>query len=75
MAAMNWVSRAWLGGVERGIVGVDRAAKRFRKSDTVARHLATGMQGEDAAYFTCGAKDTRLWHDGGHRDINGVTSI
>lgn len=71
MAAMNWVSRAWLGGVERGIVGVDRAAKRFRKSDTVARHLATGMQGEDAAYFYLRRKGytvvARRWSPGHKR--------
>lgn len=48
---MNWVSKAWLGSVERGIAGLDRIAKRSRRSDARSAHLATGMQGEDAAYF------------------------
>ena len=51
MAAMNRVSRTWLGSVERGIGGLDRAAKRLGRSTATAAHLATGMQGEDAAYF------------------------
>lgn len=45
---MNWVSKVWLGGMERGIAGMDRMAKRRQAKPA---HLATGLQGEDAAYF------------------------
>lgn len=45
---MNWVSRVWLGGVERGMDRLDRMA---RGGSTKPAHLATGVQGEDAAYF------------------------
>jgi putative endonuclease len=48
MAAMNWVSRVWLGGVERGFAGLDRMARR---GAAVPAHLTTGLQGEEAAYF------------------------
>jgi len=48
MAAMNWVSRVWLNGVERGLAGVDRMSLRRRIKPA---HLTTGLQGEDAAYF------------------------
>jgi len=50
MAAMNWVSRIALGSVERGLAGLDRMAGR-RGTKSAPAHLATGMQGEDAAYF------------------------
>ena len=48
MVAMNLVSKAWLGGVERGLAGMDRMAKRRQAKPA---HLTTGLQGEDAAYF------------------------
>jgi putative endonuclease len=48
MAAMNWVSRIALSGVERGLAGLERLAGR---RGTQPPHLATGLQGEDAAYF------------------------
>jgi putative endonuclease len=48
MAAMNLVSRMWLGGLERGMAGLDRVARR---SGLKPSHLATGLRGEDAAYF------------------------
>jgi len=51
MSAMNWVSRAWLIGVERGISCLDRIAQSGHRKDTRAAHLSTGLQGEDAAYF------------------------
>jgi putative endonuclease len=48
MAAMNWVSRVWLNGVERGFAAADRIARR---RSVKPAHLTTGLQGEDAAYF------------------------
>jgi|SRR5665213_835783 len=48
MAAMNWVSRIALGGIERGLAGLDRMAGRRGLQPA---HLATGFEGEDAAYF------------------------
>jgi putative endonuclease len=48
MAAMNFVSRVWLGGLERGMAGLDRMAHR---GGSRPAHLTTGMRGEDAAYF------------------------
>ncbi len=48
MAAMNLVSKIALRGVERGLADLDRIAGR-RGSQPA--HLATGLQGEDAAYF------------------------
>jgi putative endonuclease len=48
MAAMNWVSRVWLNGVERGLAAADRMA---RHRNAKPAHLTTGLRGEDAAYF------------------------
>lgn len=48
MAVMNWVSKVWLNGVERGLAVVDRTAQRRQAKPA---HLTTGLQGEDAAYF------------------------
>jgi putative endonuclease len=48
MAAMNFVSRVWLGGLERGMAGLDRMVPR---RNTKPVHLRTGLAGEDAAYF------------------------
>ena len=48
MDAMYLISKAWLGGVERGIAPMDRVAK-LRRAEPA--HLTTGLQGEDAAYF------------------------
>jgi len=48
MAAMNWVSKVWLNSVERGLAGMDRMARHRHAKPA---HLATGLQGEDAAYF------------------------
>jgi putative endonuclease len=48
MAAMNWVSRVWLNGVERGLAVADRMSRRHQAKPA---HLTTGLQGEDAAYF------------------------
>jgi putative endonuclease len=48
MAAMNWVSRVWLNGVERGLACADRMVHRRQAKPA---HLTTGLLGEDAAYF------------------------
>jgi len=48
MTAMNFVSRVWLGGLERGMAGLDRMGRR---GGSRPAHLTTGMRGEDAAYF------------------------
>jgi putative endonuclease len=48
MAAMNFISRVWLGGLERGMAGLDRMARR---NGSKPAHLMTGSRGEDAAYF------------------------
>ena len=70
MAAMNWVSRVWLGGVE---LGMDRLDRMARGGSTKPAHLATGVQGEDAAYFYLRRKGytvvARRWSPGTSRVI------
>jgi hypothetical protein len=39
IAAMNFVSRVWLGGLERGMAGLDRVSRR---SGLEPAHLRTG---------------------------------
>jgi putative endonuclease len=36
---------------ERGLHALDRLSQRSRKAEDVALHLATGIRGEEAAYF------------------------
>jgi len=72
MAAMNFLSRAWLGGLERGMAGLDRVARR---NGSEAAHLKTGMRGEDAAYFYLRRKGYTVLRDVGRRGTSRATSI
>lgn len=48
---MEWASKVWLSGLERGMAGLDWLARRSGREPAQAAHLVTGLQGEDAAYF------------------------
>jgi len=72
IAAMNFVSRVWLNGLERAMAGLDRIARRRGSNSAHATpaHLSTGLRGEDAAYFYLRRKGytvvARRWSPG-HR--------
>lgn len=48
---MQWLSQIWLNSVERGLAGLDWMAQRSGRAPDRPAHLATGLHGEDAAYF------------------------
>ena len=64
---MSFVSRVWLGGLERGMAYLDGIAHRSGSSPA---HLNTGLRGEDAAYFYLRRKGytvvARRWSPGHH---------
>ena len=53
MAAMSFVSRVLLVGLERGMAYLDAMARRdgSKPAHLTPAHLSTGLRGEDAAYF------------------------
>ncbi|MDE3187171.1 MAG: YraN family protein [Acidobacteriota bacterium] len=56
---------SWL---ERGLAGLDRMAARRGRNESLPAHLATGMEGEDAAFFHLRRKGytvvARRWSSG-----------
>jgi hypothetical protein len=48
---MGWVEQTRINLLERSLTGLHWAAKRRGASATLPAHLATGIEGEDAAYF------------------------
>lgn len=57
---MNWLGQLRIGGEERLIAGLDWLAKRTGRSKQIAEHLATGLSGEDAAFFFLRRKGYRV---------------
>ena len=49
--AMGWLEQARIGCVERTLLGLDWLARRRGLQDELPAHLATGIEGEDAACF------------------------
>lgn len=48
---MEWFSQMWVTSLEQGFAGLNWLARRSGRASTLPAHLATGIQGEDAAYF------------------------
>ena len=48
---MEWLRQMRIGGEERVLAGLDRVARWRGRAASEAAHLATGVAGEDAAYF------------------------
>jgi putative endonuclease len=48
---MGWMERMRIGCEERALAGLAWAARRRGHADELPLHLATGMEGEDAAFF------------------------
>jgi putative endonuclease len=51
MSAMGWIAQLRITGLERTLTALDRLARRRRRAASVPAHLATGIEGENAAYF------------------------
>jgi hypothetical protein len=64
--AMRTSGRLSTALLERAIGGLDRLAKWRKAGVTVPKHLAVGMDGEDAAFFYLRRKGyIRLWRGAG----------
>ena len=48
---MEWIQQMWVSGLERGMAGLDWVARRRGGAPELPEHLATGIEGENAAYF------------------------
>ena len=48
---MGWMERIRLGGEERVLAGLTRAARRREGKDALPAFLATGIDGETAAFL------------------------
>jgi putative endonuclease len=65
---MGWLERMWIGGLERALAGLGWVARRRGGAESLAAHLATGVEGEDAALFYLRRKGytvvARRWSSG-----------
>jgi putative endonuclease len=65
---MKWLTRMWLACLERGLAGLDWLTRRGSRKLYLPAHLATGIKGEDAAYFYLRRKGysvtARRWSSG-----------
>jgi putative endonuclease len=65
---MGWLERMRIGGLERALAGLDWVARRRGGAESLAAHLATGVEGEDAALFYLRRKGytvvARRWSSG-----------
>jgi putative endonuclease len=48
---MGWMEQMRIGCEERALAGLAWAARKRGRSEDLAPHLATGIDGEDAAFF------------------------
>jgi len=48
---MQWLTQLGLSGMEKGLAGLDWLRKRRGRGGDFPAHLATGIEGEDAAFF------------------------
>ena len=65
---MGWLERMRIGWLEGALTGLDRVARRRGGAESLAAHLATGIEGEDAAFFYLRRKGytvvARRWSSG-----------
>jgi putative endonuclease len=65
---MELFQRMWLACVQRGLAGLDRLARWRGSTEDLPAHLATGLEGEDAAFFYLRRKGytvvARRWSSG-----------
>jgi putative endonuclease len=68
MAAMGWLHQTRITWLERGVAGLNWVAKRHGQPGRLPAHLATGIEGEDAAFFYLRRKGyivvARRWSSG-----------
>jgi putative endonuclease len=48
---MEWMRQRWVSALEQGMAGLDWVARRRGRAPALPEHLATGIEGENAAYF------------------------
>lgn len=58
--AMEWLARMRVNCMENALAGLDWLARRRGRAQALPAHLATGLEGEDAAYFYLIAKGYRV---------------
>ncbi|MGA2673979.1 MAG: YraN family protein [Terracidiphilus sp.] len=65
---MEWLAEMRIGWIERALDGLKRAARRRARPESLPAHLATGIDGEDAAFFYLRRKGytvaARRWSSG-----------
>jgi putative endonuclease len=65
---MEWLAEMRIGWIERALDRLKRAARRRAGPENLAAHLATGIDGEDAAFFYLRRKGytvaARRWSSG-----------
>jgi putative endonuclease len=65
---MEWLAQKRIAWLERGLAGLEWAARRRGRAASLPAHLATGMEGEDAAFFHLRRKGytvvARRWSSG-----------
>ena len=65
---MGWMERMRIGCEERALAGLAWVARKRGRSEDLAPHLATGIEGEEAAFFYLRRKDytvvARRWSSG-----------
>jgi len=65
---MGWFEQMLIGFQERALAGMERAARRRAGAEGQAAHLATGIEGENAAFFHLRRKGytvvARRWSSG-----------
>lgn len=68
---MGWLQQKRINLLERSLAVMQRAARRSSRSESQPAHLATGIDGEDAAFFYLGRKGytvvARRWSSGYQR--------
>jgi putative endonuclease len=65
---MGWLEQVRIGWLEGALAGLDRVARRRGGAESLPAHLATGIEGEDAAFFYLRRKGytvvARRWSSG-----------
>jgi putative endonuclease len=68
MAAMGWMAQTRIAWLERSLAGLNWVANRRGQTGSLPAHLATGIEGEDAAFFYLRRKGyivaARRWSSG-----------
>ncbi len=65
---MEWLAQKRIAWLERGLAGLDWVARRRGRAESLPAHLATGIEGDDAAFFHLRRKGytvvARRWSSG-----------